>query len=137
MRKREEEQGTKVLKYMSCILLAGVLALLLCFVFLCLLSFLISSGRIGGGHMMQYTIAACAVASFLGGLFAVSRYRTKVLLVGVGTGIVLFLLLLTAGILFYDSVSLENHGVGLFCASLFGGALAGAFGAKPKKKRRK
>lgn len=137
MRKKEEEQGAKVLRYMSCVLLAGVVALLTCFVFFCLCSFLISSGWIGSEHMIEYTIAVCVISSFLGGTFSISRYRAKTLLVGVGTGIVLFLLLLTVGFLFFKSVSLENHGVGLFCASLFGGALAGLLGGKQKKKRRK
>lgn len=137
MRKKEEEQGAKVLRYMSCILLAGVEALLICFVILSLCSFLISSGLISSEHMIAYTIAVCAISSFLGGMFSVTRYRTKTLLVGLGTGIVLFLLLLTVGFLFYKSVSLENHGVGLFCASLFGGTFAGLLGGKQKKKRRK
>lgn len=137
MRKKEEEQGAKALRYMSCVLVAGVVALLLCFVFLCLCSFCISSGWISGEHMIQYTIAVCAFSSFLGGMLAVSRYRTKTLLVGVGTGAVLFLLLLTAGIIFFPSVSIENQGVGLLCAALFGGAFAGLLGGKQKKKRRK
>lgn len=137
MRKKEEEQGMQALRYMSCILLAGLVALLLCFVFLCLCSFFVSSGWISSKHMIQYTIAVCAISSFLGGIFAVTRYRCKTLLVGIGTGAVLFLMLLTAGIIFFPNVSIENHGVGLLCAALFGGALAGLVGGKQKKKRRK
>lgn len=137
MRKREEEQGTGTLKFMSCMVVCGALALLLCLIILCLLSFLISNGQISDGYMLQYTIASCAVSAFLGGMAAVSRCRSKTLLVGAGTGAVLFLLLLTIGALFYDSASLEHHGTGIFCAALSGGALAGLLGGKSKKKRRK
>lgn len=137
MRKREDEHGAGVLSFMGCVLLAGVLALAVCIALLFLLSLLISSGHLSSAGLMRYTIAACAVSSFLGGLFAVSRYRVKVLLVGAGTGIVLFLLLLTAGFVLYTDVSLDNHGAGLFCAALLGGMLAGLIGGKQKKKRRK
>lgn len=137
MRKKEEEQGMQLFKYMSCILLAGVVALLFCFIFLFFCSLFVSNGWISSKHIIQYTIAVCAISSFMGGMFAVSRYRCKTLLVGVGTGAVLFLLLLTAGIVFFPSVSIENQGIGLLCAALFGGALAGLLGGKRKKKRRK
>jgi len=137
MRKKEEDNGVQALKYMSCILLSGVVALLLCFVFLCLCSFFVSNGWISSKHIIKYTIAVCAISSFLGGVFAVARYRCKTLLLGVGTGLVLFLLILAAGIVFFPSTSIENQGIGLLCAALFGGALAGLLGGKQKKKRRK
>ena len=105
MRKNEEEQSAKLIRFMSSILLGGVLALAVCLVFLFLCS-----------------VGIC---------------RSRTLVMGLCVGAVLFLLLLTAGLLFYPGMSIEEGGVGLLCACLIGGALAGLLGGKPKKKRRK
>ena len=137
MRKSEEEQSAKLIRLMSSILLGGVLALAVCLVFLFLCSVGISSGWIGDRFMVQCTLAGCVLGSLFGGMFAVLRCRSRTLVVGLGTGAVLFLLLLTIGVLFYPGMSIENRGVGLLCGCLFGGALAGLLGGKPKKKRRK
>lgn len=137
MRKNEEEQSAKLIRFMSSILLGGVLALAVCLVFLFLCSIGISSGWVGDRFMVQYTLAGCVLGSLIGGIFAVRRCRTRTLVVGLCAGVVLFLLLLTVGLLFYPGMSVENRGVGLLCGCLFGGALAGLLGGKPKKKRRK
>ena len=50
---------------------------------------------------------------------------------------ILFLLLLTAGFLFYESADLRNGGLGLLLSCGCGGALAGVLGGNPKKKRRR
>ena len=48
-------------------------------------------------------------------------------------GAVLFLLLLTAGMLAYDSASLEQGGTAILCACLCGGALAGLLGGRRRR----
>ena len=57
------------------------------------------------------------------------------------TGGVLFLLLLTVGVLLFDAHSVEQGGIGLACGCLCGGAAAGLLGSgkkkSVKKKRRK
>ena len=59
------------------------------------------------------------------------------LLAGLGVGVVLFLLLLTAGFIVYQGASVANGGAGILCACLCGGAIPGLLGRKPKKKRRR
>ena len=60
------------------------------------------------------------------------------LLSGLGVGTVLFLLLLTAGLLVYEDASLERGGAAILCACLCGGGLAGLIcRRKPKKKRKR
>ena len=60
------------------------------------------------------------------------------LLVGLAVGGILFLLLLTAGFLAFDTASIEHGGVGVLCACLCGGGLAGLLGGRaPKKKHRR
>lgn len=137
MRKNEEDQGAKLIRCMSGILLGGALAVLVCLALLFLCSVGISGGWLSDRYMVQYTFAACVIGGLVGGLFAVLRCRTRTLLVGLGAGGVFFLLLLTISLLFYPGMSVENRGLGLLCSCLAGGALAGVLGGKPKKKRRK
>ena len=82
-------------------------------------------------------LAVCVAGAFAGGMYTVRRLRTRTLLLGLGVGAVLFLLLLTAGLLAYDSASLENGGIGVLCACLCGGGISGVLFRQPKKKRRK
>lgn len=135
--KREEDQGTKLVRYVLDVLLGGAAALLSCFVFLFLASFAISRGWLGEGLMYQLTIVGCVVGAFVGGAIAVGRARSRTLIVGLLVGAVLFLLMMTVGLLFYGSIAPEEGGLGLLFGALCGGAAAGILGGKPKKKRRK
>ena len=137
MRKSEEDQGAKVVKLMANILLGGVIALGVCLVILFLCSVGISGGWFREEHMLQLTMIGCAAGALVGGSVAVARCRMRTLVVGLGVGAVLFLLLLTAGLLLYGEMAVEERGLGLLCAALFGGALAGLLGGKPRKKRKK
>ncbi len=64
------------------------------------------------------------------------RSRSRSLFVGMATGAVFFLLLLTLGVLFFENVAPAEGGLGLLCAALFGGAAAGILGGKRKRRRR-
>lgn len=86
MRKSEEEQGTKLVRFMWGILLGGVLALLVCLAVLLICSVGISGGWISDRHMVQCTFVGCVLGSFVGGMFAVLRCRARTLLVGLGAG---------------------------------------------------
>lgn len=137
MRKNEETQSAQMIRFMSSVLLGGVLALVICLVFVFFCSIGIASGWLNEHLMLQYTIAGCALGSLIGGLFAVKRFQAKTLLVGLSIGVLIFLFLLIAGMLLYTGVSVESHGFGLACACLVGGVLAGFLGGKQKKKRRR
>ena len=94
----------------------------------------ISGGLAGEELMYQLTIVGCVLGAFAGGLLAVRRCGSRALIVGLTTGGVLFLLLLTIGALCFETVSLEAGGIGLLCGSLCGGAAAGILGGGGKKK---
>ena len=68
---------------------------------------------------------------------AVRHVEGRSLLAGLGVGVVLFLLLLTAGFIVYQGASVANGGAGILCSCLCGGAIPGLLGRKPKKKRRR
>ena len=137
MRKTEEDQGTRLVRAMTNILLGGVVALAVCLMFLFLCSIGISGGWLQEGLMCQMAVVSCVIGGFAGAMTAVRRCGSRALIVGLAVGAVFFLLLLTVGVLLFESMSLEAGGLGLLCGGLCGGAAAGLMGSKPKKKRRK
>ncbi len=137
MRKTDEEQGAWALRCVTQVLLGAVAAVLVSLLFLLACAVLISSGHLSQDHTGVYSVCACVLGSLVGGTAAVSRCKGRPLVVGLLTGLVLFLILLTIGLLLYQSVAIEEGGVPLGCGCLCGGALAGLLGARPKKKRRK
>ena len=137
MRKTEEDQGTRLVRAMTNILLGGVVALAVCLMFLFLCSIGISGGWLQEGLMYQMAVVSCVIGGFAGAMTAVRRCGSLALIVGLAVGAVFFLLLLTVGVLLFESMSLEAGGLGLLCGGLCGGAAAGLMGSKPKKKRRK
>ena len=137
MRKTEEDQGTRLVRAMTNILLGGVVALAVCLMFLFLCSIGISGGWLQEGLMYQMAVVSCVIGGFAGAMTAVRRCGSRALIVGLAVGAVFFLLLLTVGVQLFESMSLEAGGLGLLCGGLCGGAAAGLMGSKPKKKRRK
>lgn len=141
MKRSEEEQGVRLVRYCKGVLLGGGGALLVCLAFLLLASAGISRGLIDPGLRTQLTVVGCVLGSFCGGLFAVRHCPGRSLLAGLAVGAVLFMLQLTLGLLTYDTMSFENGGLGLLCGALCGGAAAGVLGggrhtARRGKKRR-
>ena len=135
MRKNEEDQGARLVRHMLDVLLGGVVALGACFLFLLLVSVGLSRGWLGEDLMYQFTVVGCVLGGFIGGTVAVGRCQSRTLIVGLLVGVVFFLLLLTAGLLFYRSVAPEEGGLGLLCGALCGGAAAGLLRGKPQKRR--
>ena len=56
---------------------------------------------------------------------------------GAGVGAILFLVLLSAGLLLFEDASVSNGGVPILLSCLCGGAMAGILGSRPKKKRKR
>jgi len=140
MRKNEEEQTAKLVRYGTGVVLGGAAALLVCLVVLLVAAVAMSRGTLGEHLVYQTAVVACVAGAFAGGLLAVRRCGARTLIVGLCTGAVLFLLLLTVGVLFFDARSMEQGGIGLACGCLCGGAAAGLLGGgkrKPAKKKRR
>lgn len=133
MRKNEEDQGARLVRYMLGVLLGGGVALAVCFLLLLLASVGISRGLFSQDHMDQITMVACVAGSFLGGVTAVGRCDARSLIVGLLAGAVFFLLLLTAGVIAFRASVPESGGIGLLCGSLLGGAAAGLLAGRAKQ----
>lgn len=137
MRRGDEEQGAWAVRAISQVLLGGVIGAAVSLLFLFLCAFAISKGLFSPNRTGYITVAACVIGGLAGGLFAVKRCAGRSLIVGLLAGVVLFLVLLTVGLILYQETALEEGGLALAAGCLCGGALAGLIGARPKKKRRK
>ncbi len=142
MQKTEAEQGQNLVYYAAWIVLGGVAAMIVCIVVLLIGSILISNGVVGEGAMHQTALIACVLGGIFGGHMAVKRCATRTLLVGLGAGLVFFLILLTIGSLGGMLAANSNAGgsgstIGTCCACLCGGAIAGLLGTKRSKTRKK
>ena len=137
-RKREEEPAERWLGTMLSLLRGGGAALGAALLALAAAAALISAGTVPEGAADRAVIAACVAGGLIGGLMGVPRgSRSGTVAAGLGVGAVLFLLLLTAGVLVYGQVSLARGGAVTACSCLCGGALAGVLRGRSKKKRRR
>ena len=140
MKKRErrlEETGGQWLNAMCEILKGGVLAGVTTILALLLCAVLVSVGMVPVDAMYGAVLAVCVLGGAAGGAYAVRRADGRSLLTGAGVGAVLFLLLLTAGLIVYEETSIANGGAGILCACLCGGAIPGLLIRKPKKRRKR
>ena len=135
--RRPKEMGGQWLNAMCEVLKGGVLAGVVTILVLLICAVLVSVGLVPVEAMYGTVLAACALGAFAGGIYAVRHVEGRSLLAGLGVGVVLFLLLLTAGFIVYQGASVANGGAGILCACLCGGAIPGLLGRKPKKKRRR
>ena len=136
-RHHQEESGSQWINSMCDLLKGGVLAGVAAIVALLLCAVLVSAGLLRERWMEGAVLAVCVLGALTGGMYAVRKIGSRTLLGGLGVGAVLFLLLLTAGLLAYDTASVEQGGVGILCACLCGGGIAGILGGGAKKKRRR
>lgn len=134
---KTDREGKSVVELLGNIMLGGGLALAVCCVFLFLAAVAISMGWLKDGMIRQLTVAGCVIGTAAGTLFAIKRCKSRVLLVGLAVAGVFFLLLLTIGMITYESMSVEQGGASLLCGSLCGGAVTGLLCSRPKKKKRK
>ena len=77
MRKTEEDQGAKLVRAMTGVLLGGGLALVVCLVFLLICSVGISGGWVEEDLMYQLSVVGCVIGGFSGGIFAVRQKRNE------------------------------------------------------------
>ena len=139
MKKREkgrEDGGGLWVNAVCEVLKGGVLAGVVTILALLLCSVLVSMGVIPVEAMEGTVLAVCVLGTLVGGIYAVRRSGAA-LAAGLGVGAVLFLLLMTAGLIACEGASVANGGVSVLCACLCGGAIPGILGRKPKKKRRR
>ncbi len=135
--RRQEDPGSQWINSMCELLKGGVLAGVAAVLALLLCAVLVSAGLIRECWMEGAVLSVCVLGGLVGGIYAVRKIGRRTLLAGLGVGAVLFLLLLTAGLLAYETASMEQGGAGILCACLCGGGIAGILGGTSRKKRRR
>jgi len=135
-RKHTEDPGAVWMTSMFHILKGSVLAGVVTIVLILVCTFAISAGWLQQTAAQGAIMASCVVGTFIGGMFATRSRLIQPILSGIGVGIVLFLLLMTAGVLAYGTVYFSG-GIGSLAAYCCGGALAGVLCRKPKKKHKR
>lgn len=135
--RRREDASSPWLRAVCEILKGGVLAGVVALLALLACAVLVSMGFLPVGAMEGGVLAVCVLGALAGGICAARRSGTRPLAAGLGVGAVLFLLLMTAGLIACEGASVANGGVSILCACLCGGAIPGILGRKPKKKRRR
>lgn len=135
--RKAETQGAGAVEMTAAVLLGGLLALGVELVILLLGSVAVSKGILKDSVGTQLTAIACVVGCLIGGRLVCSRWKSQRLLAGLAAGGVCFVLILAVGMMTSDSFELGLQGLIELAACLCGGAIAGLFGGKKKKKKRK
>ncbi len=137
MKKSKETAPIQWTRRVSNLCLGAGIALVVCIAILLFISWGILAGWLPQDMDYQAMVTGCLLGCFIGGRYAVVRCGTRSLFIGLGVGVIFFLLLILMGILFYQEVSLENGGIGLLAGGLCGGTLAGIIGKINYKKAKK
>ena len=130
---RTQTQGGNAARMTTGVLLGAMLALGLALLVLLGGAAAVSSGLLGEERAAQITVVACVLGCFAGGSFTCRNWTARRLLAGLATGVVCFLLILTAGMLLGDGLELGSQGMIELAACLCGGGTAGLL---CRKKRR-
>ena len=112
----------------------AVIALVICLGLLAIAAAGIARGWLAEDWSGRITVAAALVGAFIGGVCGQRWYRHP--LVGLGSGLVLCLILLAVGALLLDSLPTGGEGLGVLLAAAVGGGLAG-LAARPRRKKKR
>ena len=135
--KRQEEKGSAWVNVSGALAKGSAVALGLVLLILMGCAAAVSFRWIGQQGMERCAVLACVVGSLAGASVSMRHNREWAMALGIGTGGILFLLLLALGVLLYENAPVTSGIPGIFCACLCGGAMAGILGRKAKKKRRR
>ena len=118
-------------------LLTGGLGTVLCAVLLLVpCAMLVSGGKLGEDTGPLLTLAVCFLSALVGSLLAWRRLRARALLLGLGSAVLAFVLLLLLGFLFWGGLPLGAQVLSIFLALVLGGLLGGACRLLKKKRRK-
>lgn len=99
-------------------------------------SVLISRGILPEGSTEGYAAFACALGALIGGGYAVRKTGKKTLIVGLGIGVLLFLIFGVLGTLGSGGRAEWGSDLALIAgACLCGGGISGVLGGIPRKRR--
>ena len=134
--RKAEAQGASAVEMTASVMLGGVLALGVELMILFFGAIGVSKGIWKADAAPQLTAAACVTGCLAGGLLTCSRWSARRVLAGLATGGVCWLLVLGVGLLLSGSFELGSQALIELAGCLCGGAIAGIFSGRGKKKKR-
>lgn len=132
--RKAEAQGANAVEMTAAVVIGGLLALGVELMVLLLGTIAVSNGILREDIAPQLTAAACVVGCLAGGLLTCARWKSRRLIAGLATGAVCYLLILAVGLLMSDGLELGVQALIELAGCLCGGAIAGMFRKKGKKK---
>lgn len=133
--RKAEVQGANAVQMTVTMVLGGLLALGVELIILLLGAVAVSRGILREDISPQLTAAACVVGCLIGGVLTCAQWGSRRLLAGLATGGVCYLLMLAVGLLMNNGPELGPQALIELAGCLCGGALAGVFSGKGKKKK--
>lgn len=140
MKKPEWSRGEATsswVDWMGRLLRGSGLAVLMTLLGLFLGALCISNGILSQGQMEGIVLASCVVGALCGGVFAIGTQGLRAIPMGLGVAAILFMMWLIGGMIVYSNSNLSSGGIGVLCACLCGGTMAGIVCRKRKKKSRR
>lgn len=132
----KNETDNTIAKYIRNSLIGALIAFLLCMIILVLGAICVSQGLVSEHSMAKYTLFTCALGCFIGGAIAVSKTKSKTLLIGILVAVIVFVAQLAIGYISYTEASIGEKGLWLLVTDLVGGILAGFFSGRTKKRKK-
>lgn len=112
------------------------IALIVMFLLLFMSAFILSAGILDTSMMHSLAIISCSIGIFVGALLSVRRCGQRSIPVGIGVGVVCFLILLIFAPVCSIKIQFGTNQFLLLFLCLCSGALAGIVGKKKRKRRR-
>lgn len=131
---RNAEEGKQLKHRIIIVFVGSLIALVLSILLLLLMALGVLGGMISEDGAYSAVPVICGIAALAASLFAVKKSGTKALLTGLSTGALFFVLLLLGRIIGWREAT--GNVLTSFIACGAGGALAGLWGARSKKKRK-
>lgn len=136
MQKKGREQGRGWSMFLKGIFWGCLWAFVIGVVLIFVCSLGMSCGFLSEKYFHGYVYVSCVVGCFVGGIIGASRCGSRILLVALAVGGILFLLQYAAGIIFCGETNLLEKWVYILGADLVGGAVAGLVYGKKDRKRK-
>lgn len=135
MSQKEKQSQLQLVQLVSSLMAGVILAFGVSVLLLFCAAHLAAAGKLGEGITLNAEVIASAVGCFLGSVYIALSYRRRILLLGLATGLIYYLVWTIIGIVGYTDVAILDGARNLI-AALAGGGAAGFLcaGFLPKRK---
>jgi len=135
MLRDDTEQNVGILKLLPSIAVSAAIGLTVTLLLLFFAALLISGSVVDYTWNVWMTAGGCVLGTLVGGFLSARAAGRRVLLIGLLTGFLYYLVLLIAGSLFFARILPDNGVIAMLASSLIGGALGGLLASGLRRRR--